>query len=126
MIGPRPPVEFQNEYDIRIRLNETGYLYISTIVIPEDKTIVIEKDKNVFKVKSNLRIQTEKTQVNDNSQIILNKESYGVQEVLVETNDASSPGYVELIDYSVDGKVITLDTDEYNGNSAIVKYLSYN
>jgi hypothetical protein len=126
MIGSRPPIDKQNESMVRIRLNDTGYFDASTIILPEDKTILIEKNKNIFKIKSNLRIQTDKTKVNDDSQIILTKLPYGIQEVLVDTDDVVSPGYVEIIDYKIEKNVITLNTDDYNGNSAIVKYLSYN
>jgi len=125
LIGNKTPLTENNSEDIRLRTSSLGFIDPS-IILKTDNTVSITRNNNIYTISSNLIIGSETTIVSDTSSITLLKDNYGIQELLVNADDFGEPGYVELTDYSVDANVITLDTDEYNGKEAVIKYLTTN
>jgi len=122
MIGARPPVELLDSEEVRVRLNNIGYLDPS-IIIRTDNTVALNIDKNVYTITSNLILDSEQLLV-DGSTILLSKDNFGIQELLVNVETSTDPGYVEVINYIYDNRNITLDTDEYDGKEVFIKYLT--
>jgi len=122
MIGARPPVELLDSEEVRVRLNNIGYLDPS-IIIRTDNTVALNIDKNVYTITSNLILDSEQLLVNG-STILLSKDNFGIQELLVNVETSADPGYIEVINYVSDNKIITLDTDEYDGKEVFIKYLT--
>lgn len=126
MIGTRIPFDpVTSSEDARLRLNTIGYLDPS-IILKTDNTVLVQRDRNVYTIKSNLIMTSESSTVSDSATITLSKPNFGIQELLVDTGDIGNPGYVEVIDFSTTGNIITLDSQDFNGNAAFIKYLSTN
>ena len=122
MMGARPPIDLLDAEDIRLRLNNIGYLDPS-IIIRTDNTVALNIDKNIYTITSNLIIDSEQLII-DGSTIVLSKDNFGIQELLVNVETSDDPGYIELINYTFDNRNITLDTDEYDSKEVFIKYLT--
>lgn len=126
MIGSRQPVSVLNPEDVRERMSRLGYLDPS-MILKTDNSVVISIDKNIYTISSNLTFTNEENIVTTSGTIVLTKDNFGVQEVLVNmelTND--EPAYGELTNYNVVGNTITLNTQEFNNKLAHIKYLTTN
>jgi len=122
LIGTRAPATETDSESIRIRMNGIGYLDPS-IILKTDPTVKITRENNIYTISSNLTIINEANTVSG-TDIILNNKNYGIQELLVNADDLGDPGYVEITNYIVTDSVITLDTMDYDGKEAFIKYLS--
>ncbi len=123
LIGVKTPLIQGNSEEIRIRTSELGFIDPS-IILKTDDTVNVIRDKNIYTIQTNLHIDNEPNVVSDTSTITLTKSNHGIQELLVNADTYGDPGYVEVTDYTVVGSVITLDSDEYNGKEAFIKYLT--
>ena len=124
MIGVKIPLSKLDSEDYRIRLSALGFIDPS-IILKTDNTVMVSRKKNIYTISTNLSIDNEKNIVTDDSTIILHKDNHGIQEILVNVDTVDDPGYAEITDYTVVERVITLDTDEYNGKDTFVKYLTH-
>ena len=125
LIGVKSPLTESNSEDIRLRTSELGFIDPS-IILKTNNTVSITRDNNIYTISTNLIIDNESALVSSTNTITLSKDNYGIQELLVNADTADDPGYVEIVDYTVSGNIVTLDTTEYNGKEAIVKYLTTN
>ena len=123
MIGPRPPFGLLDENLVRERLGKLGFLDPS-FILKADNTVNVTVDKNIYNISSNLTIKMIKTYV-ANTTITLPTVNHGVQEILINlefSND--SPAFGEFDEYTVNGNVIDLGTNLYDGKLAYVKFLT--
>jgi hypothetical protein len=123
LIGVKAPLTQSNSEEIRIRTSELGFIDPS-IILKTDETVSISIDKHIYTISTNIKIDTETNIVSSTQTITLLKENLGIQELLVNADSDDDPGYVEIVDYTVQDNVITLDSDEYNGKEAVIKYLT--
>lgn len=108
---------------IREYLNRLTYLRAS-VILKHDNSVAITANKNIYTLKSNLTLVMELNLVDSYGRINLDKENYGVQEVLVNMEEESEPGFGEIINFTVYGQIIQIDSNEYNNKSAYVRYLT--
>lgn len=125
IIGIKPPLTEYNSEDIRLRTSELGFIDPS-IILKTDNTVSITRNNNIYTISTNLIIDVETSAVSTSSTITLSRDNYGIQELLVNADSIGTPGYVEIINYTVSGRIITLDTTEYNEKEVIIKYLTTN
>ena len=123
LIGVKAPLTSINSEEIRIRTSELGFIDPS-IILKTDDTVSVTRNNHIYTISTNLSIDNEENVVSDSSTITLNKDNFGIQELLVNADDAGDPGYVELIDYTVSDRIITLSTSDYDGKEAVIKYLT--
>ncbi len=123
MIGVRTPTTQTDSESVRIRMSDVGYIDPS-IILKTDNTVNVIRDKNIYTISTNLSIDNEINSVSETSTITLLKDNHGIQELLVNADTIGNPGYVEVTDYTVVGNVITLDSTDYNGKEAFIKYLT--
>jgi len=125
LIGAKASLTEYNSEDIRLRTSELGFLDPS-IILKTNNTVSITRDNNIYTISTNLILDTETTLVSSSNTIALSKDNHGIQELLVNADEIGTPGYVEITDYTINGRIITLDSTEYNGKETVIKYLTIN
>lgn len=71
------------------------------------------------------KLLTETRTVTATGTIVLTKPQFGIFSVFVNTKPIGQPeAFAEFVGYSVSGDTITLGVQDYNGKTAIIKYLS--
>lgn len=125
MIGTRSPLTVNDSEIVRLRMNSIGYLDPS-IILRTDSSVKVSIDKNVYTISTNVTLITESHIVSSSGTIILNKLNLGIQEVLVNMDTELDPAFGELMTYSTNNNIISLNTNDYNGKTAYIKYLTTN
>ena len=123
LIGSRAPITESDSEIVRIRLSDIGFINPS-IILKTDDTVNVSIDKYIYTISSNLTIKNEENIVSETATITLLQNNHGIQELLVNAETIGNPGYVEITNYTVLDNIITLDSAEYNGKEAFIKYLT--